>query len=244
MRAGGSSIANNTRAWSASLYGIKNWERVAVQFYPSPPMEDRVYAQGHWDKPIKEEWIVSILNRTPETPTKAQIQSIYYSTAKEVEDSPQFKDRTYDFKDIQSWKEVALQALVHAGWRPDCAMPQQRNIQETPAPKDPKGRIVFSTMTHMWDLPLGEGLGAPYGAWLRQEEGGLHIEASAFFQQNVGYSVTWERSHDKEITTQGWIMGYDTTHNDPPTAIIEGSLLHALRRVHHYLQTQQPPCGY
>ena len=132
---------------------------------------------------------------------------------------------------MHSWKDTALQALVHAGWRPDCATSQRRNVLKSLLPEDPTGKLVCSTMMHMRDIPLGCGLGSSYGAWLREEKGGLMVTAGAFFQDNIGYSISWEKDSTEELASHGWIIGYDAVSQSPPVSIIEGSLLHALRRV-------------
>ena len=238
LRARGSPIARNICEWTANLYQITNWEVQGRQFYPTKDMPDRYSLVGFREKLIKEGWLINVLSGTPETPRGSQVHSIYYSSAKEMEENPQLKDRTYDFKNVYPWRDVALQALVHAGWRPDCAISQRRNIQKSLPPHDPHGRLVFSTMTHMRDIPLGEGHGSSYGAWLREENGGLQVTSGAFFQDNIGYSVTWEKDATTGVATHGWIIGYDAISQQPPVAITEGSLLHALRRVQSYLNTE------
>ena len=70
------------------------------------------------------------------------------------------------------------------------------------------------------------------------------MTAGAFFQDNIGYSVTWEQDSTEELTTHGWMIGYDTTSQSPPVSIIEGSLLHALHRVRRYLGAEQSSHTY
>ena len=115
LRAGKSSIANSIATMSSHLYQIKSWATEEKQYRPREKLAERYYQAGYQDRLLTEEWTVTLLGDTPETPNKTQIQSVYYSTAKEIEDNPQYKDITYDFKDVQTWKDTALQALVHAG---------------------------------------------------------------------------------------------------------------------------------
>ena len=160
-----------------------------MQYIPIGGIPERTYSEGFQEQLLQEEWTVNVLNATPETPSKAQIHSIYYSTAKEMEENPQLKDCTYDFKNVQSWKDVAIQGLVHAGWRPDCAKPQYRNVLKAVPPYDPRARLVFGTLEGMKDIPLGSDAGGSYGRWLRQEQEGLMITTGAFYEHNIGYSL-------------------------------------------------------
>ena len=89
LRAGRSSVLSNIRGWSAHQDQVKNWDVEATQFCPKPQMAGRLYASGYGVKKINEEWTVSIISGRPETPAKTLIQSVYYSTAKEIEGNPQ-----------------------------------------------------------------------------------------------------------------------------------------------------------
>ena len=133
------------------------------------------------------------------------------------------------------WTDVALHGLTRIGWRPDCVLPQRLNIGSVLPPIDPKERIIFGTRSHMRDLSLGVE-NASYRSWLAEQPGGLHITSGAFFQHGLGYSATWEKTPQGAIQTDGWIHGYDTWSKQPPCAVLEGSVLHALRRVEDYLR--------
>ena len=76
---------------------------------------------------------------------------------------------------------------------------------------------------------------------MAEEKGGLHITAGAFFQHGLGYSVTWEKMPEGDIRTHGWIIGYDTWSTYPPCALLEGSILHALRQTERLLDERKEP---
>ena len=141
----------------------------------------------------------------------------------------------YDFRNVTNWKDVAIQALTRVGWRPDCAVSQDINIQKAIPPDNSKAHFVIYTLEHMRDIPLGGGHPS-YNAWLASKPGGLHIKVGAFFQHGLGYGVAWIRDPNNKITVDTWIMGYDNTNwnEHPPVSVIEGSLLHALRLVERY----------
>ena len=98
--------------------------------------------------------------------------------------------------------------------------------------------FVITSISDMQLMPLGVGH-ASYNAWLRNQANGLHTHAGAFFQNNFGFSVTWERLPNKSVQTHGWIMGYDNHAATPPIAVIEGSILHALTRVEQHILSLQ-----
>ena len=86
------------------------------------------------------------------------VSSIYFSTAVEFETDLRLRCQVYDFRGAESWRDVALQALLRAGWRPDCAIDIHTNLAKTLPPVGPHNRLVFGTWGQMPDF---EGMVSP-----------------------------------------------------------------------------------
>ena len=80
---------------------------------------------------MAETWYVSFLPTVPVETRSYNVTSIYYSAASDIEENPQLRERTYEFKGAESWEEVALHALKRAGRRPDCTVQQEIDIQKS-----------------------------------------------------------------------------------------------------------------
>ena len=136
-------------------------------------------------------WAVNLLSETPDGEKRYSATSVYFSTGTEVEENPQLNGRTSDFRGVRSWGEVALQVLKRVGWRPDCALPQAKNLCNRWPPRDDKGGVRGGTRQEMADVTLGRE-NASYMALPNNATVGMQMKAGAFFYHHLGYSVTMD----------------------------------------------------
>ena len=142
QRAHNSGVRDRLQSWRAAQYQVGRWNSEVPPFVPTPPLPEGVYQRGQRDYQIRETWRVALLSQMPTPRRSYAVPNIYYSTAEEVEENPQLKDRTYDFRGAGNWRDVAMQALLRVGWRPDCAVAQEIIILKVLPPRDPSTRLA------------------------------------------------------------------------------------------------------
>ena len=131
LRAENSSIQRRLNAWTCAIYGIDSWEtRVNLLTVPSDAMPPRLYRVPFYDLDMQEQWLVTVLGKVPSLPQNHRIASTYHTRAVEAETIPAIKETTYDYQQTTRWTEIGLQILAAAGWRPDCAVSEEENVEK------------------------------------------------------------------------------------------------------------------
>ena len=69
--------------------------------------------------------------------------SIYHTEADLIEDYPILKTNTYSFEGANTCRDIGMQVLLAAQWRPDRARAQPINVRRLPAPRTSKGGRIL-----------------------------------------------------------------------------------------------------
>ena len=95
---------------------------------------------------IKENWSVRLLGKAPSDLKGGplDVTSIYYTEADLIDSNPELRAKTYSFQNALTSRDMGLQILLAANWRPDCVEVEDRCSGRLPPPETRKGaRILF-----------------------------------------------------------------------------------------------------
>ena len=240
LRASRSTIENRIRRWLARTYDVEAWEATAISFVVEDQIERRIGELQYLDFDVQETWLIQVLPKCPSMDRRFAVHTVFHSTAVEARQDPIIYAQTYDYQRAESWFEVGLQVLAASGWRPDCALDVEVNVQKTLPPKNKEGFIVIepSEIMRYTDASLLPS----YQTWFDDPAKGVSITVGVFFQQGVGVSCAAAQAPDRLPSAQGWILGEDGVSESPPVFVMEAGLLQALLLVEqHNAETNVPP---
>ena len=232
LRAHNSSIRDRIHAWLKTAYGVETWSPELIKIDPHR-MSNLSQIEGRlkyidYDVPVT--WAFQVLPQRPALLCRLRAQSVFHSTAAEIEAKPNLKAQTHTFEGAHSWMETGVQVLEASGWRPDSSLESDVNVEKSLPPREGKSRIYVAPHHPLENAQEAsnatEDLG--YQKRINGEGRGVHIAASAFFQDGVGASAAHIQIPGETPSIQIWMLGTDMVSDAPPSFVLEGSLLHAL----------------
>ena len=196
---------------------------------------------GFYEYDIGEKWLCNLMEEMPRVPSKYIVDSIFYSYAEELHLNQELKRKTYNFVGVFSWREVALQVLTAVGWRPDCAVADKLNLTRDLPPVCKAGApIVIGNLGEMvWGVNLGARTARDEMNMDTTRQ--LTVEARAFFIGSYGFSCTYMRTPDGEVSSQGWVVGWDSEVT-APVFLYEFAILHGCLLALEYLNLNRNSC--
>ena len=218
LRAHNSSIQKRMGEWTASVYSVHGWSSSPATVVPSGLVVTRkgVLPGGFYEEDIKETWLCNLMDRAPTLPSTFVVNNTFYSYAEEIDKTQSFKRRTFNFVGAKSWRDVGLQILAAAGWRPDCAVADTISCSKIVPPTCRSGApIIIGNIDEMkWiaDCDL-------------DTTNMLRIEVRTFYVGGYGFSCSYVRLPSGGVSSQGWIVGWDNEQY-PPVFVHEFAVLH------------------
>ena len=153
---------------------------------------------------VKEVWFFNVLEKAPMAPSKHQVESSFYSNAKEIEAKPLLKSLTYSYDDAMSWCDVGLQILNLSGRRPDCAVAHSVDLLRILPPRFlPGAPFIVQSPEHMRYLSTEQSQGLDI--WLQERRPSLTIFVGAFYQTGLGVSSACVVPQGAAPLLQSWL---------------------------------------
>ena len=207
---------------------MEGWSSGPVEVNPDgiSGVRKGVSSGGFWEIVINEKWICNMLRGAPTLPSEVLVDSIFYSYADEINKDQSFKRKTYNFVSTKNWKDVGLQVLVAAGWRPDCTIADRISCAKVIPPKcRPNAPIIIGNINEMrWGEDCDVSM-----------EHTLQIEVRVFYTGGYGFTCSYLRSPSGEIRSQGWVVGWDNEQY-PPVFMSEFAVLRGCMLARDFIQ--------
>ena len=135
-RSRNSSILGRPNGWATRVFAILGRPTAAVPVAPIGISAHRrgVAHGGFREVDIAEKCLRNLLEGVPTIPSRFVVGNTFHSYAEEINNNPESKRRTYNFAGAYSWRDVGLQILTAAGWRPDCVVAHEVNFNRAGPP--------------------------------------------------------------------------------------------------------------
>ena len=227
LRATRSSIKNRLEKWLSRAYAITSWKPEIVKVTPATVRLARTSTVGIKEVDVKEEWFCSLLQGVPHIPERFTVPSIFYTEADEINSDMEMKEKTYNFRNVNTWYEAGLQVLHASGWGPECAVADIFNTTRALPPKGKKEAQFVIGNFEMMDWIDTPDFGYSNDIPLPDLSKPADIEVVTFLEKSYAYSCLTFTHPEGEITCQGWVFGWDNTPVIP-VYVHEFAILHAL----------------
>ena len=232
LRASGSSARRGTIERLGQIYEVPSWTAQPQHLELDRAQSPLIGYLRFLDYDVEESWMFQLLTVTPRLPPKYWVRSVYHADAKEIGSKPNLLSLTYTFQGASSWLDIAVQTLTASGWRPDCTVDSELDLTKILPPRPELGKIHVSTEYPFIPPEQERTKQTTHGANVVRETANastqLTIYAGAFYQEGFGASVACFCPPDGIPRTQSWGLGFDLVSKEPPTFVLEASVLHAL----------------
>ena len=234
MRIHHSAIHTETARWLAQLYQMDAWSTEWKQLNTQEHLMHRKGTRNpgeYGTEEMTETWVIRQLTQEPRFTGGEwyKVPSIYYTEADLIMIQPQLKQHTYSFHGTNTAKEVGLQVLLAADWRPDCTTVNVTNVERLIPPETHQGkRILFGPPEANSWLPADEvyALGdAP-----PDENNVIRIEVMSRMYQKWGLTMAYIRFPTKDVRVETRFWGFHQGECYPKYNT-EAPMLHALEIV-------------
>ena len=165
LRASGSTIRTRLAEWMRTAYGVESWQTEVARLDPTREGTPHIGRLRFLDYDVTTTWLFQVLPSTPWLPSQLHVRSVFHTDAAELEAKSNLKGLTYTFADTRSWVETGVQILAASGWRPDCTLCSEINLEKALPPQEEEAKLYLVTQAWSEAPDPGEICSQGYEKW-------------------------------------------------------------------------------